>query len=350
MTGRQATFVVPGDIDSLTGGYIYEKQVLLALRRIGWDVALLQVPGDFPDASPGDITAVAAALAALPAERPVLLDGFLPGAMPPEALAALRAPFVAITHHPLGYETGLAPERSRELCVIERANLARAAHVVVPSPHTAATLTTDFGVAPARITVAPPGTVKPEGQARRAEDPPLVLSVGQLVPRKGHDVLLRALSLVADLEWRAVIVGAAHDDRYVQGLHDLAGALRLAGRVRFAGQVAPEDLQASFRAASVFALATRYEGYGMVFAEALAHGLPIVTTTGGAVADTVPADAGLLVAPEDVEGFAAALRRVLSERGLRERMAAAAAVHGARLPGWEDTARIVGDVLAEVAR
>jgi glycosyltransferase involved in cell wall biosynthesis len=348
MTRRVATFAIPGDIDTLTGGYIYEKQLLLALRRIGWDIAHLALPGGFPDPEPGVTNRIGAELAALPPNQPVILDGFLPGAMPPDQLARLRAPFVAVTHHPLGYETGLPPDRAARLCATERANLARAAHVIVPSPHTAAVLVSDFAVPRDRITVAPPGIARPDAVPAPRTGAPLILSVGQLVPRKGHDVLLRALAPLIDLDWSVSIVGAAADPGHARDLADLSRSLGLSDRVSFAGLLSPAALSREFARAQVFALATRYEGYGMVFAEALVHGLPIVTCAAGAVPDTVPGAAGLLVPPDDVPALSAALRRVLSDPALRARLADASARHGAALPGWEDTARIVGDVLARV--
>jgi hypothetical protein len=349
MTGRRATFAIPGDIDTLTGGYIYEKNLLLALRRIGRDVTHLALPGGFPDAPENVTDQIGATLAALPPDCPVILDGFLPGAMPPDRLGQLRAPFVAVTHHPLGYETGLTPDRAARLIAVERVNLARAAHVIVPSPHTAAVLAADFGVPCDRITVAPPGVTRPEKHSQQRAGAPQILSVGQLVPRKGHDILLRALADLKDLDWTACIVGHAADPACAADLVRVSRDLGLDDRVAFAGQLPPEALAGRFAGASVFALATRYEGYGMVFAEALVHGLPIVTCAAGAVPDTVPEEAGLLVPPDDAEAFAGALRRIFTDDVLRDRLAAASARHGAGLPTWEDTARIVADVLDRVA-
>ncbi|SIO54531.1 Glycosyltransferase involved in cell wall bisynthesis [Rhodovulum sp. ES.010] len=347
---RRAVFAIPGDIDTVTGGYVYEKQVLLGLRRAGWEVVHLPLPGSFPDPTPEDMRVTGDAFAALDPDVPVILDGFLPGATDPGQLARLRPPFVAVTHHPLALETGLPPARAGHLYRVERANLARAAHVLVPSPETARTLVAEYGVAAGRITVAPPGVTRPPTDAPgRATAPPLIVSVGLLVPRKGHDVLLRALAEIADLPWRAVIVGDAPDPACAADLETLRARLGLARRVQFAGLVAEDDLARYFAQASVFALATRYEGYGMVFAEALAHGLPIVAARGGAVAETVPAGAGLLVPPDDVAGFAAALRRVLGDPAARAALAAASARHGAALPGWDDTAGIAAGVLERIA-
>ncbi len=346
---RAATFAIPGDIDALTGGYIYEKQLLLALRRIGWDVTHLALPGGFPDAPAATVHEIVTTLAALPEDRPVILDGFLSGALPPDGLVRLRAPFVTVTHHPLGLETGLAPDRAADLIKTERANLARAAHVIVPSPHTAEMLIQSFDVPADRVTVAPPGVVRPARRALPAPEVPEILVVGQLVPRKGHDTLLRALGRLTDLTWTASIIGQEGAPAYKDALKALAVELGLEDRVAFLGALAPDRLVARYETASIFALATQYEGYGMVFAEAMVHGLPIVACDGGAVRDTVPGDAGVLVPVGDVPGFATALRAVLTDGARRAQLAAGAARAGAALPDWDATARRVSDVLARVA-
>jgi len=180
---RPAVFAVPGDLDAPTGGYIYEKQVLIGLRRLGRPVAHLALPGSFPEPTADDLAVTAAALGAIPPDTPVILDGFLPGATPPEILAELRAPFLAVTHHPLALETGRDPARAAELHRIEGTNLARAAHILVPSPHTATTLAAEFGISPRRITVGPPGVVRAPAPSGQSPGPPHILSVGQLVPR-----------------------------------------------------------------------------------------------------------------------------------------------------------------------
>jgi glycosyltransferase involved in cell wall biosynthesis len=258
------------------------------------------------------------------------------------------APYVAVTHHPLAYETGIPRDRAASLLRTERANLKCAAHVIVPSPHTAQILSADFGVESERLTVAPPGILRPEPMAGEKPAVPEILVVGQLVPRKGHDILLRAFASLTDLDWTASIVGRASDDAHGRYLRDLASRLGISARVRFKGVVAPDALAACYARASVFALATRYEGYGMVFAEAMVHGLPIVTCATGAVPDTVPADAGMLVPADDVGAFAGALRRVLSDEGYRNALASGSARHAQGLPSWDDTARIVSAVLQNV--
>jgi glycosyltransferase involved in cell wall biosynthesis len=348
MTARSAVFAVPGDITTRTGGYLYCRRLLAGLRALRREVVHVALGPSFPDPTPPDMQAAAALLAAVPEDSSVIIDGLAMGAMDRAVLTGISAPIIALVHHPLAHEIGLSPDRRDHLYRTERENLALAAHVIVTSPHTAALLVSDYGVARARITVVRPGTDRPSGRASRI-DPPLILAVGIQVSRKGHDVLLRALALVADRPWQAVITGAALDASCAALLSRLRTELDLSKRVRLAGGLPEAELARLYGQASLFALATRYEGYGIVFDEAMVHGLPIVTCATGAVGDTVAPGAGLLVAPDDPAAFADALARVLDERGTREAMAAASASAGQALPGWDDAAKRVADVLDRVA-
>jgi glycosyltransferase involved in cell wall biosynthesis len=291
------------------------------------------------------MAATVAALAALPADEPLILDGLVYGGIETAGLATVQAPLVAMIHHPLGLETGLDPAWARELLRREAANLALAAHVVVPSPHTRRILVSDFGVQEQLISIALPGFPPPD-PVRTPADPPLILSVGLIAARKGHDVLIDALGRIADLPWQAQIVGGTHDAQVLSALQ--AQAAPLGDRLRFRGRMEEAELARLYRQATVFALATRYEGYGMVFGEALVHGLPIVTCAAGAVPETVPPGTGHLVPVDDVTAFAAALRRLLTDRAHREAMAAAATAAGQTLPTWADTAAVMGRVLDSV--
>jgi hypothetical protein len=341
---RKAAFAVPGSIDARTGGTIYDARVLGALRAQGRDVALLELPGTFPFPDPAAMDAALAQLAAVPGDRPVIVDGLAFGALDPEGVTRIRAPIVAMVHHPLALETGMPADNAAHLARTEAANLARAVHVIAPSPHTAKILVRDYGVTAERVTVARPGIDRPATKPAPAF-PPLILSVGLLAPRKGHDVLLRALAAIADRDWQAVIVGRDHDGRTGAELVAQARELGVQDRVRFAGELSSDARDALYAEASIFALATRYEGYGMVFAEALVRGLPVVSCRTGAVPETVPDGTGVLVAVDDVSGFAAALARLLDDPVHRATLTDAARRYGATLPDWGDTAAIFGGVL-----
>ena len=116
------------------------------------------------------------------------------------------------------------------------------------------------------------------------------------------------------------------------------------------GAVPPERLAELYAGADLFVLASRFEGYGMAYAEAIAHGLPVIGTTAGAIPETVPAGAGVLVAPDDVARACA--RAAPADRRSRTSGASdlAARARGARrLPTWQDSAQLFSRALEAVA-
>jgi glycosyltransferase involved in cell wall biosynthesis len=114
------------------------------------------------------------------------------------------------------------------------------------------------------------------------------------------------------------------------------------------GAVAQKDLDTLYAATDIFVMPSLFEGYGMVLGEAMARGLPIVCTTGGAAAETAPDAAARKVPPGDAGAFAAALAEVMDDADLRQRMADASFAAGERLPTWEDAARIIAGVIRKV--
>ena len=125
--------------------------------------------------------------------------------------------------------------------------------------------------------------------------------------------------------------------------------LALGERVTVLGSVSCERLDELYAGADLFTLASRYEGYGMVFSEAIAHGLPIVATTAGAIPETVPLGAAMLVAPDDAAAFAAALRRAIEHPEERRRMAASARESALSFPNWQDSAKLFARALEAAA-
>ena len=157
--GRRLALAYPGDLESRTGGYLYDRRLALELEARGWRVDRLSLPDGFPFPAEADLAATSAALGGLPAGSTVLVDGLALGAMPDLARSSrARLDLVALVHHPLCLETGLTAAQSAALAASERAALAWVRAVIVTSPRTAASLTELFGVPPAKLTVALPGT------------------------------------------------------------------------------------------------------------------------------------------------------------------------------------------------
>jgi glycosyltransferase involved in cell wall biosynthesis len=344
----QVFFAIPGDPDTLTGGYVYDKRVSEALTRAGWTVKPLRLPESYPQPSADDLSESRRLLTQVPEDAVVLIDGLAFGAMPASLFEGLDLRIVALVHHPLALETGVSPARADQLRQSEKAALTLARAVITTSVSTADELVRNYGVPRSSITVAMPGTDRAE--RARGSVPPVLLTVASVTPRKGYDVLVPALARIRDLAWRSVIVGSLSRDAATgKMVQSMIATEKLADRIDLKGELPPWAIEADYRSADVFVLPSRHEGYGMVFAEALAHGLPIVACAAGAVTDTVPTDAGLLVPPDDPGAVAEALRRLLMDDGLRRRLSDAAWSHGQRLPRWEDTARQVAQALRSAA-
>ena len=342
-------FAVPGDLDTPTGGYAYARRMLAELGEAGWDVRHLPLGEGFPEPDAGTLAQAYRLLSAQPEGVPLLVDGLALGAMPDVARAlGDRRPLVALVHHPLALESGIGAARARTLRASERAALAAARRVVTTSRTTARTIVCDYGVPADRIAVAVPGTDPAMPASGSGSHRTELLSVGTLVPRKGHDLLLAALVALRDLPWRLTIVGdATRDPATAHALRAAVDEAGLADRITFAGAVDAASLAAHYARADLFVLASRYEGFGMAFAEAVAHGLPVLGTAAGAVPEAVPAGAGLLVPPGDLPALTEALRGLLTDRDARARLAGAARAAAGSLPRWRESAAVLAGVLRE---
>jgi glycosyltransferase involved in cell wall biosynthesis len=174
--------------------------------------------------------------------------------------------------------------------------------------------------------------------------------VGAVSPRKNYEALVAALSELVDLDWHMTIAGAL--DRAPAAVEGLCAAIAASGleaKITLVGPVDDRDLARLYDWADAFVSPSLFEGYGMALADALAHGLPVVASIGGAAGQTVPDGAGLKVPPSDVAALREALRRIIADASLRRSLADVAWAAGQRLPRWRDTAARVAEVLRAVA-
>jgi glycosyltransferase involved in cell wall biosynthesis len=343
--------VVPGPLDQRTGGYLYDARMAEGLRRGAWRVTVHSLVGRFPDPDHRARASLDRVLSGLPGGSRVLVDGLAMGGMPnPVRAHSHRLRILGLVHHPLADETGLDAAARERLRSLEREALGACHGVLVTSGFTADRVEA-MGVPGDRIRVVPPGT-RPAREARGPgpDAPPRLLCVASVIPRKGHDVLIRALDLVRDRPWSCVCAGSlGRAPAFVRSVRRMVAERGLDGRIRFPGECEEEVLDRLYHTASFLVLPSHYEGYGMVLTEALVRGLPVVSTTGGAIPSTVPDEAAILVDPGDHEALAAGVGRLLDDVPERNRLAAAARRHGAALPDWEDAAAAFARALLELA-
>lgn len=349
---RQVAFLVPGRLDTPTGGYIYDRHVVDGLRGRGWTVDVEELDDSFPRPTDHARARAARALAALADDSVAIVDGLALGALPQEAEhEARRLRMIGFVHLPLADETGLAEHEARALLASERGALAAVRHIVVPSGGTRDRLRDGYGVDPGRVTVIEPGT-DPAPVAHGSNGSPVeLLCVATLTPRKGHETLFRALAAVPDTNWRLTCAGSSdRDHAHADRLRALARELGIDARVRFIGSIEQDLLFCQYDGADVFVLPTFREGFCMAICEALARGLPVISTPACGLQDVIADEAGILVAPGDAPALARALTTVIGDRSARQRLALGARQVRSRLPDWPHTVRRFEAVVLDVQR
>ncbi len=342
-------FVVPGDIKTPTGGYIYDREVIAGLTERGLRVQLHSLDASFPTPTPAALREARAMFAGLAAGSVVVIDGLaLPGLDRLLADEARRLALVALVHHPVALETGLDPLEAERFAALERRALSYAQRVITTSQWTARTLAAD-GVPISQLRVVEPGvdrrktrgSADPKASLGDAAPPEMLnlLCVGTLTPRKGHALLFEALNELRDRSWHLTCAGSLlRDAQHVAALQHQIERFSLRKRVSLLGDLDRDALERQYARADVFVLPSYLEGYGMALAEAVAFGLPVVSTTAGAIPETVPANASVLVAPGDSRALAKALAGVIDDPARRATLAANARAARASLPTWATAA------------
>ena len=344
---QQLIFVYPGDLNSPTGGYAYDRRIIAGLKCLGWEIQLIGLGEGYPFPSPAQAEQAKVQLQGLTPGVPMVIDGLALGALPEvAACVAKHHPLIALIHHPLAFEFGLSEAQTLLLKQSETAALCHANKVIANSPATARDLNRHYGVSMDRIDVVLPGTDRSVHQRERSQitnsnrGVVRLLSVGSIIPRKGFPDLLAALAPLADLPWTLSIAGdtTRNNSAFDQLISDIA-RFGFEARVQVLGAVSDSELISLYTQADAFVLASLFEGYGMVYAEAMAYGLPIIATRGGAIPDTVPTEAGLLVRPGDVPALTTALKAVIEDAPYRARLSSGALRAAAQLPTWDQAAQ-----------
>ena len=345
----RVAFTLPGDLATPTGGYGYDRRIIKELRRLGWQVDVADLGGNFPFPSIAERATALAILSSVTAGCPIVVDGLAFGALPEAGALRCHTPLLALVHQPLALDPGLDTTQAYTFRESERAALAAAARVVVTSEATARIMIGDYDVPAHRISVVRPGN-DPVPPALGSNDGVVrLLSIGSVLPVKGYDLLIAAVARLNEMPWRLTIAGdRTRNPATASQLDADIEAYGVGDRVAVLGAIAPERVIELYLASDVFVLASRFEGYGMALSEAIAHGLPVVSTMVGAIRDTVPPGTGLLVPPNDAAALAGALRRLISDPNERQRLATNARAAAAQLPTWEDSARLFAGAIEAV--
>lgn len=345
MTAATVYFLVPEGIDDderVSGGNVYDRRLAEVMRARGLDVRLVRV-------ADGRVQDVSHAMSALPRDALVLIDGLIAVAAS-EVLAAHanRLRIVVLAHLvasavPGMHDDGRTAEREHEA-------LDAARRVITTSEWTRSELVVRVLAEPDRIVVARPGTDAVPA-APGSEQGGHLLCVGAVAPHKGQDVLVHALAGMTDLpDWTCSIVGSLDADRDFASLTTAAiRSGRLTERVALVGVLTGQRLADAYGAADLVVAPSRAESYGMVVAEALARGIPVVAARVGGVPEAIAGSkAGILIPPNDPVALRAVLRRWQEDVGWRAVLKAEAMRSRTVTRAWDEPAGVVAAVLREV--
>jgi len=331
--------ITTAPFEAVSGASFYHRRLLAAWQDMGGvsEIIALDAPAAATMADRFDETSA------------IIVEGSaFELALP--AMSGLQARgALALIHHPTALEPGTPEARRNQLKQLETTLLPNFRGVIAASTPIAQRLSSEFGVLASRIHVLVPGT-DPQPQVRIDAHAPFgapctILSLGTLTYRKGHDVLLRALALLPDLNWHLILAGEPRDTTYADQITALIDDLAIKDRVERHGAAAGAELAALWARADLFASATRFEGFGMAIAEAMARGLPVAITDGGAAGDLVVVGAGIVAPVDDIAQYSKALRRLIFSPALRAEMGAIAWNHARTLPQWPAQAATLERIL-----
>ncbi|SMO63207.1 glycosyltransferase family 4 protein [Halorubrum cibi] len=344
--------VVYGDLDSRSGGFLYDRRLADHLADRGWTVEVVSLPERSYRRSL--LTNLAPGLVDRLERFDVVLEDAYCGPSLFLANRRVETPVVALVHYLRSAVVGESVG-DRAVRAIERDYLRTADAYVFNSRPTREAVADLCGLEVVEWTegtagtslpgvVAPPagdrlGTAPALSGDRLTRDPFRVIAVGNVTPRKGIATLIRGLSRLDDgIDWRLRVVGdtdVAPD--HVASLRALADRHGVADRVAFAGRVDDDALREELRSAHVLAVPSRYEPFGIVYLEGMAFGLPAIASANGGASDFVGDHNGALVPPGDAGAVANAIEPLARDRDRLRRSSEAARETFRTHPTWEET-------------
>lgn len=344
--------VVYGSIETRSGGYLYDRKLVEHLRQAGDTVEIIGIPWRNYARHLGDNLnrRLTHTLEQLNAD--LLLEDELNHPSLIHANRMIRRnggpPIIGIVHHLRSMENH--PRLLQPLYrTVERRYLAGCDGFIFNSLHTQMTVEALLGESVPGVVATPAADHLdlPAAEdvrallAQRAHrtGPLRILAVGNVIPRKEfHTVIAAMAQLPAGCCVLDIVGSQESDPAYVARCMHQIGESGLDGHVALRGYLTPTELQRAFREADVLALPS-FEGFGIVYLEAMAYGLPVIASTAGAATDLV-ADGrtGFLIAPGDVQTLAERLSRLCTHRSeLIPRLGAAAHTQFAALPTWSES-------------
>jgi glycosyltransferase involved in cell wall biosynthesis len=346
MADATVYFVVPDgidDVERVSGGNVYDQRIREELRARGFTVQMVLVPE-------GRARDLRNAMSLIPRDSLVVIDGLIAVAAAGVLVAhSTRLRIVVLAHMVASAMPGIRDQAGTAEC--ERGALQAARHVIAVSEWTRSELIARGLAEPDRMTVALPGTDAVPAATGSTSGGHL-LCVGSIAAHKGQDVLVHALAGMTDLPgWTCSIVGSlSADPDFVVQISAAISSAGLTERIALPGVLSGRRLTDAYDAADLVVAPSRAESYGLVVAEALARGIPVVATRVGGIPEAIAGSkAGVLIPPNDPQALRTVLREWWEDAGRRAELKAEALRSRTAVRGWGETAEIIAAVLSDAS-
>jgi glycosyltransferase involved in cell wall biosynthesis len=326
-------FLITGDIQSLTGGYLYNMHMINGLRGKGHLVNVFGTDWQWKDSDSLEYIC-RHHLKKLPHGSCVIVDSLI--------LASLhhivqefgdRLKFLGLIHLPASYNvlSGVHGKLADE----ELTAINDMRQVIVTGQFTF-DLLCNVGLNPARICLVEPGTDHFPRKKRYKPVPSELLCIANYSALKAQDVLIRALCRLTAWNWSLHLYGDTNrDKKYTEALRSLIRQLKMEHRIIVHGIVERHEISTVFLNADLFLMPSLFESYGMAITESLAHGIPVVTTSAGNIPYTLPAGMGLLTEPGNEEQLADTIRSIFYDPVKYDALCKAASQYFKQVRSWE---------------
>lgn len=326
-------FLIHGDLNSLTGGNIYDRQVIEGLRLKGHDVHLISIPGQMSNfGSAGNFCHNQ--LKMLAQGSIVVIDSLVLGYLNKTIREFNRKLYIlGLIHLPVSMDIKTGNAESR-LSDTELDAMNSVTHLVVTGKFMLQFLET-AGVSPDRITLIEPGVDTFPRKKQYNKVPSELLCISNYSVTKAQLILFRALNLLRERNWMLRLYGDISTGKdYVGILKAFLNDQNLESRILIHDKLSRHEISTPYSKADLFILPSLFESYGMVLAESLAHGIPVVTTSAGNIPFTVPASMGLFTEPGNAENLAGALDALFSDPRKYRRLCKAASGYHRTAVTW----------------
>jgi glycosyltransferase involved in cell wall biosynthesis len=331
-------FLIPGDINTLTGGYVYDKIVFEGLRKYGYTLLLHQLAPDFPFPSHNSLNECEVIFADIPQGEPIFIDSLAFGPMYKILIKYKKKnPVIAIMHLPLSRNPNFSKAEQQLFYKNEKTALGEATKIVAVSGFTKQ-LIEEYGVKPSKIEVVIPGVFDLPCKLNFPEHPENLLCVGSYLPGKGQLLLVQALSCLKFLPWTLNMFGIQDfNPEYVQKIKKRIKDDDLKDRIFMHRQIAGKALAFNYLNADLFILPSYFENFSMAINDALNYGIPVITTNGGGIPASVPHNMGIFVPVGNEGELIRTIKKVLTDSVLYRNLHTAAAQYYKTANSWENS-------------